>query len=118
MTPCSFLDAVPGPRLKGSVAICLAPDDARARNLGEGSMATIENENGAIKASVVLDDGLKPGTVAITHGWGHDRTRMNVARKYAGVNANELLPSGPGSFEKLSNQAFMTGIPVSVEACG
>ncbi|MEO2172764.1 MAG: molybdopterin-dependent oxidoreductase [bacterium] len=94
------------------------PDDARARNLGDGSMATIENKNGSITASVVLDDGLKPGTVAITHGWGHERTRMNVARKYAGVNANELLPSGPGSFEKLSNQAFMTGIPVSVEACG
>jgi hypothetical protein len=42
---------------------------------------------------------------------------MQVAKKHAGVNANELLPSGPGSFEKLSNQAFMTGIVVSVDAC-
>jgi hypothetical protein len=41
-----------------------------------------------------------------------------VARKYAGVNANSLLPTGPGSYEKLSNQSFMTGIPVDVEVCG
>ena len=93
------------------------PDDARSRNLGDGSRATIHNENGSIVTGVVLDDGLKPGTVAMTHGWGHSRTGMKVAKKFAGVNANELLPSGPGSFEKISNQAFMTGIPVSVEAC-
>jgi anaerobic selenocysteine-containing dehydrogenase len=92
------------------------PDDARARNLGEGSSVTIANDNGAITADIALDDDLKIGTVAMTHGWGHAQTGMKVAKKYAGVNANELLPSGPGSFEKLSNQAFMTGIPVNVEA--
>ena len=51
----------------------------------------------------------------MTHGWGHQNTGMSVAKKYPGTNANELLPSGPGSYEKLSNQAFMTGIPVKVE---
>jgi hypothetical protein len=51
----------------------------------------------------------------MTHGWGNAKTRMTVAQQYAGVNANDLLPSGPDSFEKLSNQAFMTGIPVNVE---
>jgi len=40
---------------------------------------------------------------------------MKVAHKYPGVNVNQLLPSGPGSYEKLSNQAHMTGIPVSIE---
>ena len=39
---------------------------------------------------------------------------MREARDRPGVNPNVLLPSGPGSFEALSNQAFMTGIPVSV----
>ena len=93
------------------------PDDARARNLGEGSRVQIKNDNGAIASTVSLDDGLKPGTVAMTHGWGNDKTRMKVAKAHAGVNANELLPSGIGSYEKISNQAFMTGIPVDVEAC-
>jgi hypothetical protein len=32
------------------------------------------------------------------------------------VNANVLLPIGPDSFEPLSSQAFMTGIPVSSRA--
>ncbi|MFT7686178.1 MAG: anaerobic selenocysteine-containing dehydrogenase [Candidatus Azotimanducaceae bacterium] len=93
------------------------PEDARARNLGEGSKVQIKNDNGSIASTVSLDNGLKLGTVAMTHGWGHDQTRMNVAKAHAGVNANELLPSGIGSFEKISNQAFMTGIPVDVEAC-
>lgn len=92
------------------------PDDARARNLGDGSKVRIHNTNGDIESLVSLDEDLKPGTVAMTHGWGHQNTGMNVAKQYPGTNANELLPSGPGSFEKLSNQAFMTGVPVEVEA--
>ncbi len=92
------------------------PDDARARNLGDGSTAHISNENGAIEAVVALDETLKPGTVAMTHGWGHANTGMTTAKRHPGANANALLPSGPGSFEKISNQAFMTGIPVDVQA--
>lgn len=92
------------------------PDDARARNVGEGSSVRIANSFGEIVATVALDDGLKPGTVAMTHGWGHQGTGMKVASRYPGSNANALLPSGPGSFEKLSNQAFMTGVPVEVVA--
>jgi hypothetical protein len=30
------------------------------------------------------------------------------------VNANVLLPGGPGSYDPFSNQSFMTGIPVEV----
>jgi hypothetical protein len=30
------------------------------------------------------------------------------------VNCNVLLPSGPGAFEPISNQAHMTGVPVDV----
>jgi anaerobic selenocysteine-containing dehydrogenase len=92
------------------------PDDARARNLGDGSTVRIHNDWGDIESVVSLDEDLKPGTVSMTHGWGHQNTGMSVAKKYPGTNANELLPSGPGSYEKLSNQAFMTGIPVKVEA--
>ena len=94
------------------------PEDARARNLGDGSKVQVSNEFGRIETVVSLDDGLKPGSVAITHGWGHQNTGMQVAKKHPGVNANVLLPSGPGSYEKISNQAFMTGVPVEVEAAG
>jgi anaerobic selenocysteine-containing dehydrogenase len=92
------------------------PDDARARNLGEGSAVTVKNEFGEIKTVVTLDESLKTGTVAITHGWGYTGKTMRTAAKFAGSNANNLLPTGPGSFEKISNQSFMTGIKVDVEA--
>jgi hypothetical protein len=41
---------------------------------------------------------------------------MRVAAEHPGANPNALLPSGPGSFEPLSSQAHMTGIPVDVLA--
>ena len=63
-----------------------------------------------------LDADLKRGVVALTHGWGNAKTPgMRVAHNTPGANQNVLLPSGAGSFDPLSNQAFMTGIPVEVE---
>lgn len=93
------------------------PEDARARNIGEGSLVKIHNRNGTLEVNVTLDDTLKPGVVAMTHGWGNAASsHLKVAKSYPGVNANDLLPSGEGAYEKISNQAFMTGIPVDVEA--
>jgi hypothetical protein len=55
------------------------------------------------------------GVVALTHGWGNQRTPgMSLAQRTPGVNANALLPVGPDSFERLSSQAFMTGVPVEL----
>lgn len=96
--------------------IYVHPDDARARNLGEGSEVTVSNSFGNVSTVVSLDESLQPGTVAMTHGWGYGGKSMKVAAQYPGSNANDLLPSGPGSYEKISNQAFMTGIPVEIEA--
>ena len=38
----------------------------------------------------------------------------DVASERPGVNVNRLLPSGPESYDPLSNMAHMTGIPVDV----
>ena len=43
---------------------------------------------------------------------------MRFARETPGTNPNALLPIGPGSFEPLSSQAFMTGTPVDLSAAG
>ncbi len=91
------------------------PDDLRARDLADGARVRLWNEHGAIEVEVESDDSLMPGVVALTHGWGNQRTPgMRVAQRTPGVNANALLPVGPDSFEPLSNQAFMTGVPVSM----
>lgn len=91
------------------------PADAEVRQIGDGAIVRMENERGAITAPVRLTEDLMPGVVAMTHGWGQGQsTGMKVASENPGVNCNLLLPSGPGSFEPLSNQAHMTGIPVEV----
>ncbi|MEZ5560949.1 MAG: molybdopterin-dependent oxidoreductase [Pseudomonadales bacterium] len=91
------------------------PRDAEARQIVDGATVAISNRHGELSAPVKLTDELMPGVVAMTHGWGHRNvTGMRVAADKHGVNCNALLPSGPGSFEPLSNQAHMTGIPVDV----
>jgi anaerobic selenocysteine-containing dehydrogenase len=91
------------------------PDDAQTRGFAAGDKLRLWNEHGALEAEVVLDDSLMPGVVALTHGWGNARTPgMRVAHETPGINPNVLLPTGPGSFEPLSSQAFMTGVPVDL----
>jgi len=95
----------------------IAPQDAAQRGLQEGQLIEVSNQWGRIEAAVRVDDSLRPGTVAMTHGWGNQRSNgLRVAQSFPGTNVNQLLPSGPGSFEKLSNQAHMTGINVQVKA--
>jgi anaerobic selenocysteine-containing dehydrogenase len=91
------------------------PDDAALRQIRDGGSVRVSNRFGAIEAPVKLTAELMPGVVAMTHGWGHGASHgMQVAKATAGVNCNVLLPSGPGAFEPISNQAHMTGIAVEV----
>ena len=93
------------------------PDDLAARKLHPGGRARLWNEHGAIEVQVEADPGLVRGVVALAHGGGHaGASGLRVASAAPGVNPNALLPIGPGSFERLSNQAFMTGVPVELEA--
>ena len=95
------------------------PADAEIRQISDGASVRVENGHGSITAPVRLTEDLLPGVVAMSHGWGHQlSTGMRVANGMPGVNCNALLPSGPGSFEPLSNQAHMTGIPVEVSISG
>lgn len=94
----------------------VSPQDAQRLQLQDEQAVTVRSPWGEIRAQVRIDDSLRQGTVAMSHGWGNQRTPgLSVAHQYPGTNVNELLPTGPGSYEKLSNQAFMTGIPVDVE---
>lgn len=91
------------------------PQDAAARQIVDGQAVRISNEHGSARVEVALDPDLVRGAVALTHGGGNQGGGgMRVARRYDGANPNVLLPSGPGSFEPLSSQAFMTGVPVDV----
>lgn len=95
------------------------PDDLRRLGLRDGMRVRVRSRSGEIEMPLKEDGDLMPGVVAATHGWGHQgATGMSVAGERPGVNVNRLLPSGPGSFDPLSNMAHMTGIPVEVQPLG
>jgi anaerobic selenocysteine-containing dehydrogenase len=95
--------------------LSMHPDDASARGLADGQAIRVTSANGAIDSAVALDEALMPGVVSMVHGWGHRASpSLGVASTYPGSNPNALLPIGEGSYEPLSSQAHMTGIPVTV----
>ena len=93
------------------------PSDGEIRQIGDGDQVRLSNDQGALETAVRFTETLMPGVVAMTHGGGQGQTSgTRNARAKPGVNCNLLLPSGPDSFEPLSNQAHMTGVAVSVTA--
>ena len=92
------------------------PRDAGQRGLQEGGSARVFNDYGSLTTHILLDDTLMPGVVALSHGYGHQQAPgMSKAHALPGVNTNRLMPTGPGSYDKLSNMSHLTGVPVAVE---
>jgi anaerobic selenocysteine-containing dehydrogenase len=91
------------------------PADAKTRGLEDGDLVELASAHGQIQAAVIFDDTLRPGVVAMSHGYGHQQAPgIRRANRLPGVNVNRLMPRGPGSYEKLSNMSHMTGISVEV----
>ncbi len=108
------------PRVRGrrgrEPRLWMHPEDAALRGLEAGDPVRVSSAWGAIEVELALDPGLVRGAAALPHGAGNARTpALRFAHEAPGANANALLPNGPGSFEPLSGQAFMTGIPIEVD---
>lgn len=98
-------------------ALHICPADARERGLEDGATVRVFNDNGALDTTLKFDDSLRSGVVAMSHGYGHQHAgALSRAQARPGVNVNQLLPTGPGSYEKLSNMSHMNGVVVQVEA--
>ena len=91
------------------------PEDADERGLGAGDFVIVRNDYGEVIAELAIDARLRVGVVAMSHGFGNERTPgMPVAHAYPGVNVNALSPSGAGSFDPVSAMSHLTGIAVEV----
>ncbi len=90
------------------------PADARARNLGDGSLAEVSSRTGNIRIAVEVTDDVMPGVVSIPHGWGHGLpgVRMAVAGAHAGVSINDLTDES--LIDPISGNAALSGVPVEV----
>jgi anaerobic selenocysteine-containing dehydrogenase len=92
------------------------PADAQSRNMLNGDVARIYNGNGMVETAIEYDETLRPGVVALSHGYGHAKAPgIQRANALPGVNVNKLMPIGPGSYERLSNMSHMNGVVVHVE---
>ena len=108
-------------RLKGRGAadnpLYVAPADAERLGLIDGTSVRISNRWGTVEATARIDDTLRRGVVAMTHGFGNSATTgQPIAQRYPGVNVNALAPTGPGSFDPVGTMTQLTGIPVEVVA--
>lgn len=89
------------------------PDDAARLQLADGALADVETDVATIRLPVELCRDLMPGTVAVPHGWGHQRaTGLTVAGRTQGVNVNLLAADGPERLDPVSGMAHLTGFPV------
>jgi anaerobic selenocysteine-containing dehydrogenase len=95
----------------------MSPADATRLALVDGAAVRIANRWGTVESTVKIDDTLRDGVVAMTHGFGNANTSgMPHAQRFPGVNVNALAPVGPGSFDPVSTMSQLTGIPVEVTA--
>jgi anaerobic selenocysteine-containing dehydrogenase len=94
--------------------VMINPEDARARNLGDGSLAEVSSRTGSIQITVEVTDDVMPGVVSIPHGWGHGLpgVRMAVAGAHAGVSVNDLTDET--QIDPISGNAALSGVPVEV----
>lgn len=89
--------------------------DAAAKGLLDGDKIRVFNDHGSVETELRINNDLRPGAAAMTHGYGRGRRGMTVAETHPGANYNRLLPSGPEAFEPLSHMSWMVGIPIEVE---
>lgn len=88
--------------------------DAIELKLADGDFVDVTSETATVRLPMQICDDLGPKTVALPHGWGHQYSGLNVAKKTMGVNVNILAPSGTDRIDPLSGMALLTGIMVTI----
>ena len=92
-------------------------DDAARLKLSDGDFVRVSSPYGEIDVAVAASKDLVAGVIAIPHGWGHKGTgTWRLANRAGGANVNQLTSSRPEDVEQLSGMAWLTGVPVRVEA--
>lgn len=90
------------------------PDDAHALSISDGDEIEVGTGQGAIVIRARVTDEMRPGVIAVPHGWGHAGTAVKRAATLPGANINEVIPGGTAHLEPVSGMAVMMGHPVDV----
>jgi biotin/methionine sulfoxide reductase len=108
-------------KVGGREALEMAPDDAAARDLGDGDVVRVFNDRGACYAGVVINDGLSPGAVLLSCGsWYDPADETSCAHGNANVltldKGASKLGQGPSSATALVQVEKVTGTAPTVRA--
>jgi formate dehydrogenase len=94
----------------------ICDEDAKQRGLHDGDTVRVSSEYGSLETQVQIDNDLRRGAVAMSHGYGHrDAYGLRVASERPGVNYNLLTPAGAGVSEPISHMSWLTAVPVRVD---
>lgn len=108
----NFSDFVRGPRKSNYVYMC--DRDAARLSLENGDVVDVKSDTATVRVPLRIDNSLKEGVVALPHGWGHQASGQQIARKTSGVNVNVLAKDGPEGVDPVSGMVQLTGFFVDV----
>jgi len=94
--------------------LLLHPIDAERRGIGAGDRAHVSGNGHSVEVAVELTEHIRPGVVALPHGWGHDASDLTRAKALGGANANLLMQGGVDAIDPVSGQAIMVGHEIEV----
>ena len=72
-------------RAEGAPEVQIDPSDAERRGIGDGEQVRVHNDRGELLLTARVADGVRPGVVAVAHGWW---------RSLTGGSANDLTSDG------------------------
>jgi len=92
----------------------ISPTDGEMLGVEDGDAIRISSAHGEVEVVARLTDEVRPGTVAVPHGWGH-AGGWETANAAGGANINVLASSDPEDLEPLAGMAHLNGIPIKIE---
>ncbi|MBI4854331.1 MAG: molybdopterin-dependent oxidoreductase [Acidobacteria bacterium] len=96
--------------------LLINPEDASKRNITNGQTVVVSSRVGRIEIPVEISEEMMLGVVSIPHGWGHNRSNveLSVAKEHAGASLNDLTDEL--AIDAVSGTAAFSGVSVEVEA--
>src|SRR3546814_11148862 len=87
--------------------------DAEKYGLHNGDAVRVSNVHGAIETRVLINDTLRPGAVAMSHGYGQQAAySLRLASARPGAHYNALMPVGPAVAQPPSTLSWLSAVPV------
>jgi anaerobic selenocysteine-containing dehydrogenase len=101
---------------KPRCTILMHPADAAKRDLRSGQTVSVRSSVGSVSVPIEISEEMMPGVVSIPHGWGHDRSgvELDVAQEHAGKSINDVTDNQ--AIDALCGTAAFNGTWVAVDA--